>query len=120
MLSSVLESVSNPQSGVIEPERVAETLRIHVTHVATLTHISRNTLTRNPKSPRVQEKLGEIMRIITDAADLMGGNKGKAALWFMHQPLSGFNGKTAADLVRANHADAVRTHLQMLRDGAYA
>ncbi len=120
MLSDVLEAVSNPRSGVIEPERVAETLRVSVSGVAKLTHVHRNTLRRNPGSPVVQEKLGEIVRIITDAADLMGGQKGKAVLWFLHQPLSGFNGKTAADLVRAGHASAVREHLRMLRDGAYA
>ena len=120
MLSNVLEAVSNPRNGVIEPERVAQTLRIPVARVAALAHVHRNTLKRNPKSPVVQEGLGEIVRIITDAADLMGGNEGKAVLWFLHQPLSGFNGKTAADLVLGGHADAVRAHLQMLRDGAYA
>jgi hypothetical protein len=119
MFSSVLEAVSN-RHGIIEPERVAFTLRVTVADVAELTHVHRNTLKRNPESPKVQEGLGEIMRIIMDAADLMGGDKGRAVLWFLHQPLSGFNGKTAADLVRANHADAVRTHLQMLRDGVYA
>ena len=38
----------------------------------------------------------------------------------MHQPVSGFGGKTALELVRDGQRDAVRGHLQMLRDVAYA
>ncbi len=120
MLSSMLEAVSDPQNGAIDPERVAQTLRVPVSRVAEVAHVHRNTLKRNPASPAVQERLGEIMRIVTEASDLMGGQPGKAVLWFMHQPLSGFDGKTAVELVQEGHASAVRTHLRMLRDGVYA
>jgi hypothetical protein len=60
------------------------------------------------------------VRILAEAADLMGGSVAKAALWFRHQPLSGFDGETAEELVTAGHAAAVRAHLKMLRDGSYA
>ena len=120
MLSEVLEAVSDPHSGSIDPERFAQTLMVPVTRVAQFSHLHRNTLKRNPDSPLVQERLGEITRIIADAADLMGGSKGKAVSWFMHQPLAGFDGKTAVELVQDGQSGAVRAHLNMLRDGVYA
>jgi hypothetical protein len=36
----------------------------------------------------VQERLGDIARIIT-AAELLGGEQGRAIVWFKHQPLAG-------------------------------
>jgi uncharacterized protein (DUF2384 family) len=120
MLLSMLETVSNPLNGAIDPERLAETLHVSVTRMGEFANLHRNTLQRNPGSPLVQERLGEIARILADAAELMGGSTGKAVLWFLHQPLSGFDGKTAAELVRDGQKDAVRVHLQMLRDGVYA
>jgi len=51
---------------------------------------------------------------------MMGDDLAKAAIWFRHQPLSGFDGQTAEELVAAGHAQAVVTHLAMLRDGVYA
>lgn len=120
MLSDVLQSVSDPKSGGIDPERFAQTLMVPVSRVAEFAHLHRNTLKRNPESPLVQERLGEITRILADAAELMGGSPGKAVLWFKHQPLAGFDGKTAVELVQEGQAAAVRTHLRMLRDGVYA
>ena len=44
------------------------------------------------------------MRILTDAADLLGAPVGKAALWCCHRPLADFDGKMAAELVATGHA----------------
>lgn len=120
MLSDTLERVSDPQSGLIEPARVAETLHIDLADLAGITQLHRNTLTRSPESPRVQARLGEVMRVLADAADLLDGSTGRAVLWFLHQPLAGFAGRTAMELMRDGHGEAVLKHLHMLRDGAYA
>jgi hypothetical protein len=60
------------------------------------------------------------MRILAEAAELLGDDADKAVLWFRHQPLAGFDHQTAEELVTAGHARAVLTHLAMLREGAYA
>lgn len=120
MLSPVLERVYDPRRGVILPERMAAALRVPVADLARLAGVHRNTLAKAPDSPKVQDRLGEVARILAEAAELLGGDAGKAAVWFRHQPLAGFDGETAEDLVAAGHADAVRAHLRMLRDGAYA
>ena len=73
-----------------------------------------------PGIPAVQARLGEVARVVATAADLLGGDTPRAIVWFRHQPLAGFDGRTAEELVAAGHTDAVLAHLEMLRDGGYA
>jgi uncharacterized protein (DUF2384 family) len=120
MLSEPLDAVYDPKLGAISPEKVAATLHVSLAEVARLADVHRNTLARAPTSPKVQERLGEVVRILAEAADLLGGDIGKAALWFCHQPLAGFDGRTAEELITAGESAAVLTHLAMLRDGGYA
>ena len=120
MLAEPLEAVYDHTMNAISPEKVAETLHVTMGQIARIAAVHRNTLTRTPTSPKVQERLGEVMRIITEATNLLGGDVGRAALWFCHQPLAGFEGQTAEELVTSGHAAAVVAHLAMLRQGDYA
>lgn len=118
MLSSFLKDVSDPHAGIISPQRVSERLHISTAKLAQIVGVHRNTLAKNPASPVVQEELGEIARIISRAAQLVGEER--AVIWFKNQPLAGFDGQTASELVAEGHGEAVLTHLEMLADGAYA
>lgn len=120
MLSGPIADVYDPSLQAISPERVAATLKVPMADIARLAAVHRNTLARAPGSPKVQSRLGDVMRILTEAADLLDGDLGKAIVWFRHQPLSGFEGQTAEELLADGHADAVLAHLQMLRQGGYA
>jgi uncharacterized protein (DUF2384 family) len=119
MLSPFLTEVMEPQKGVISPQRLSSVLHITLGRLSELAQLHRNTLTRHPESPDVQQRLGEIVRIISLAAGLVEDQQ-RAIVWFRHQPLSGFDNKTAEELVAAGHADAVLEHLAMLSDGVYA
>jgi len=122
MLSPVLEFVGDADKSRLEPRRVAELLGLPLEAVAVLARTHRNTLSRTPASPQVQAGLSEIVKILVNASRLMDGDSatGRAVLWFKSQPLSGFGGKTAMDLVREGKSDAVLEHLEMLADGVYA
>jgi uncharacterized protein (DUF2384 family) len=120
MLSAAFADVFDPDLHGISPERVAAALRVQMADIARIADVHRNTLARSPASPKVQARLGEVMRILTDAADLLGGDLAKAVVWFRHQPLAGFDGQTAEELVCIGQAAAVLEHLRMLRDGIYA
>ncbi len=120
MLSSFIDDVTDARSRLLSPERMSEALRLPLAQLARLVKVHRNTLRQRPESPAVQARLGEVVRIVAAAADLMGGDTGRAIIWFKHQPLAGFDGQTAEELVAAGHADAVLAHLEMLRDGVYA
>lgn len=119
MLSPFLADVTEPEQGGISPQRMSDALHVSLRRLSEITQLHRNTLTRSPHSPEVQQRLGEVARIITTAAELVG-DKQRAITWFRHQPLSGFDYKTAEDLVMAGHADAVLAHLEMLVEGSYA
>jgi uncharacterized protein (DUF2384 family) len=117
MLSRFLADVTDPGGG-LSPGLVGGALKMSVADMARVTRLHRNTLTRRPHSPSVQARVGEVARIVAAAADLIGDDR--AGVWFRHQPLAGFAGRTAEELVAAGHADAVLKHLDQLADGAYA
>lgn len=117
---SPIDQVYAPDLSGIAADRVAAVLRMPVGDLALLIKVHRNTLARAPNSPKVQAGLGMILRILTEATTLMGGDLGRATVWFRCQPLSGFDHQTAVELVTAGHADAVLKHLAMLRDGVGA
>jgi len=58
-------------------------------------------------------------RILSMAADMAGDEK-RAADWFKHQPIPGWAGKTAYDLVREGKPEKVLDYLEAVRSGAYA
>ena len=59
------------------------------------------------------------MRILAIAAE-MAGDDDRAAVWFKHQPIPGWAGKTGFDLVREGKADKVLTYLEAVRADVYA
>ena len=120
MLSSFLEIVRDPRRGTISPRRFGKAMRLNLGEVARMARLHRNTLAQRPDSPAVQARLGDVARIVAAATDLLGGDAARAIVWFRHQPLAAFDGRTAAELVAAGHTDAVLVHLEMLRDGVYA
>lgn len=107
------------ESGVIQPDRVQQILGVTQQQLSEMTNLHRNTLSRSPASQVVQDRLGEVVRILATAKSLIG-DLPRTAVWFKLQPLAGFRGQTAAELVADGHAKAVVTHLEMLVDGTYA
>lgn len=59
-----------------------------------------------------------IFRILTMAAE-MAGDEHKASIWFKQQPIPGWAGKTAYDLVTEDKPDEVLKYLEAVRSGAY-
>lgn len=116
MLAAFLDDIRD--GDLIAPKRLAERLRLPMTRLSQLAHLNRNTMLSRPDSPAVQEKLGQIARIITRAADL-AGDEGRAIIWFKHQPIPGW-GKTAEELVEDGQASAVIEDLERMAAGVYS
>ncbi len=117
MLANFLEAVH--EGNMIAPKRMAAELRLPMTDLAKLARVNRNTLSTKAGSAAVQAGLGTIARIVAKAAEL-AGDEGRAIIWFRHQPITGFDGKTAEELVQAGQADAVIWYLESLESGVYA
>lgn len=121
MLTGFLDHVMESKEGGISPKKLSEQLCMPVSGKSGLTslvNLHRNTLTRSPASAKVQERLGQIAKILAYAAELAGDDR-KAVVWFRYQPIRGFDNQTAEDLVRTGHADAVMKHLENLYHGVY-
>lgn len=50
----------------------------------------------------------------------MAGDESRAAIWFKHQPITGWSGKTAYDLVGEGKANDVLAYLEAVRAGVHA
>ena len=116
MLAPFLDDIR--EGDLIAPRRMAERLRLPMTRLSRLARLNRNTMISRPESPAVQEKLGQIARIITHAAQL-AGDEARAIIWFRHQPLPGWN-RTAEELVEEGLAREVLDDLDRHSEGVYS
>lgn len=106
------------EADLLSPKRMSRRLGLSITELARLAHLHRSSLSR-ASSPTVQVRLQRIARILTEVEELTN-DPSQAVVWFRHQPIPAFGGKTAQDLVEAGHAEAVFAFLEHLRDGGYA
>ena len=70
-------------------------------------------------SPQTERRLRDLVQILTKLTD-WSGSFGHAFFLFTSQPLSSFAGQTAADLLRAGRAEAVKAYVSRIEDGGYA
>ena len=103
----------------LSARRVAELLGVNLGELASLVGVARNTLTAKTGARKVDAALSPVVRILAMAGE-MAGDEQRAAIWFKHQPIPGWAGKTAYDLVREGKADKVLAYLEAVRSGVYA
>lgn len=103
----------------LSARRVAELLGVNLTELASLIGVARNTLAAKTGARKVDAALSPIVRILAMAGE-MAGDEQRAAIWFKHQPIPGWAGKTAYDLVREGKTDKVLAYLEAVRSGIYA
>lgn len=106
-------------SPFLSARRVAERLGLTMSELAQLTGLARNTLSGKVAARKVDAALSPIVRILT-VVEEMAGTEQRAAIWFKHQPIPGWAGKTAYDLVQEGKADKVLAYLEAVRSGVYA
>ncbi|MER8483860.1 antitoxin Xre-like helix-turn-helix domain-containing protein [Mesorhizobium sp. M1322] len=107
------------RSQSLSARRVAELLGVNLTELASLIGVTRSTLAANAGARKVDAALSPVVRILSMAGEL-AGNGQRAAIWFKHQPIPGWAGKTAYDLVREGKTDKVFAYLEGVRSGIYA
>lgn len=103
----------------LSARRVADLLGVTMTELASLIGVARNTLAANGGARKVDAALSPVVRVLAMAGEMAGGEE-RAAIWFKHQPIPGWAGKTAYDLVRDGKADKVLAYLEAVRSGVYA
>lgn len=103
----------------LSAKRVAQLLGVNLTELAGLIGVARNTLAARTGARKVDAALSPVVRILAMAGE-MAGDEQRAAIWFKHQPIPGWAGKTAYDLVREGKTDKVLAYLEAVRSGVYA
>jgi hypothetical protein len=110
---------SQEHTPFLSARRVAELLGVPMSELAKLAGVARNTLSAKTGARKVDAALSPIVRILTMAEE-MAGDKQRAAIWFKHQPIPGWAGKSAYDLVEEGKSDKVLAYLEAVRSGIYA
>ena len=110
---------SEDGSPYLSPVRVSQVLGVTQAELAALIGVARNTLSAQSGARKVDAALSPVVRILAMAAE-MAGDEHRAAIWFKHQPIPGWAGKTAYDLVRERKAEKVLAYLEAVRSGVYA
>jgi len=103
----------------LSARRVADILGVNLSELAELAGVARNTLAAKAGGRKADAALSPVVRILAMAGEMAGDEK-RAAIWFKHQPIPGWAGKTAYDLVREGKADKVLAYLEAVRSGVYA
>ena len=103
----------------LSARRVAELLGVTLSELAALIGVARNTLAAKAGARKADAALSPVVRILAMAGEMAGGEQ-RAAIWFKHQPIPGWAGKTAYDLVGEGKADKVLAYLEAVRSGVYA
>lgn len=117
--SSFAYNLAEPGAGALSPQRVAKALHLGMAELATMVGASRATLAKVPATAAADRALSPLARILAMAAE-MAGSMERATIWFKHQPIPGWGGKTARDLVTEGQAQAVLDYLEASRAGVYA
>lgn len=108
-----LAELQEPGRPVISPVRFAQRLNLEQQKLAELAHVHRNTVSRMPTSPRLQDFLRDAVRVITAAFNLVG-NADRALYWFRSHPIREFDYKTPEVLVSEGRANVVIRYIESL------
>jgi hypothetical protein len=116
VVSGFVDSLQEPRTPYISPNRLSKALGVPVAGLAELTGVHRNTL-RNPSSERLQRRMREMIKVISAAAELTGALD-KAIYWYRNEPIGDYGHKTAAELIAEGHVEAVLAYIRDLGNGA--
>lgn len=101
----------------LSPERLAGALELPVQKLAALAHVHRNTVTMAPTSPKLQDAMGDVVRVLS-AAHALTGDIDRALFWFRNQPIAEFDHLTAMQLVEQGKVQAVIGYIESISGGA--
>lgn len=116
VISGFVDRLREPRTPYISPKRLSQALGVKVANLAQLTGVHRNTL-RNPSSERLQDRMREIVKVISAATELTG-DIDMAIYWYRNEPIADYGHRPAAELVADGQVEAVLGVIRDLEHGA--
>ena len=109
------------EGGTFAPRRIAEVLRTTKDEVARTVGLGRDAVMRPDRiaSPKTQKRLREMVEIL-NRVEPRSGSALIAYAWYRSEPLAGFGGATAMQLVREGRAAEVMEYIDAVDAGVHA
>ncbi|CCV03791.1 conserved hypothetical protein [Mesorhizobium metallidurans STM 2683] len=113
--------VQYADGGFFAPRKIAEALRTTSEEVARTAGLGRDAVQRKERirSDKTQRRLREMVEIINKVEPRFGSAL-VAYAWYRSEPLSGFSGQTAMQLVRGGRASEVLEYVDAIDAGVHA
>lgn len=107
--------------GLLAPAKIADALRTTSEEIARSAGLGRDAVQRKDRvhSDKTQRRLREMVEIINKIEQRFGSAL-MAFAWYRSEPLPGFSGQTAMQLVKAGRADDVLEYIDAVDAGVYA
>lgn len=107
--------------GMFAPRKIAAALRTTSEEVARTAGLGRDAVQRQERvrSDKTQRRLREMVEVINKVEPRFGSAL-MAYAWYRSEPLSGFSGQTAMQLVRGGRADDVLDYIDAIDAGIHA
>lgn len=107
--------------GHFAPRRIAETLRTTSEEIARTAGLGKDAVQRKDRigSDKTQRRLREMVEVINKVEPRFGSAL-MAYAWYRSEPLPGFSGQTAMQLVRSGRADDVLDYIDAVDAGVHA
>ena len=109
------------EDGMFAPKKIAVTLRTTSEEVARTVGLGKDAIQRKDRvrSDRTQRRLREMIEILNKVEPRFGSSL-VAYAWYRSEPLAGFNGQTAMQLVRDGRAADVLNYVDAVDAGVHA
>ena len=113
--------VQYADNGFFAPRKIAEALRTTSEEVARTAGLGRDAVQRKERvrSDRTQRRLREMIEVINKVEPRFGSAL-MAYAWYRSEPLPGFSGQTAMQLVRTGRADEVLDYIDAVDASVHA
>ena len=116
-----MDLVQYADDGFFAPAKIAHTFRTTSEEVARTAGLGKDAVQRKDRvrSDRTQRRLREMVEVINKTEPRFGSVL-LAYAWYRSQPLPGFSGQTAMQLVRSGRAEEVLDYIDAVDAGAHA
>lgn len=107
--------------GIFAPRKIADAFRTTSEEVARTAGLGKDAVQRRDRvqSDRTQSRLREMIEVINKVEPRFGSAL-IAYAWYRSEPLPGFSGQTAMQLVRAGRAEDVLDYVDAVDAGVHA
>ena len=109
------------ENGIFAPRKIAETFHTTSGDVAWVIGLGKDAIQRKDRvhSDKTQRRLRELVEVINKVEPRFGSPM-IAYAWYRSEPLSGFSGQTAMQLVRSGHAGDILEYIDAIDAGVHA